>query len=1034
MFLRTAEYTSPLKMPTQQFDEAFALLERSFNDASFLKAYKSLPHGNNMPEATRLKMPRARTSTTATDEDDDDDTISEVSMHEGYGDKMTPPLSLVRRASALPPTPPSQSRDSQSDTVRPQLIPLPPSKSGVSTPVLQRSPPTPDLTPPNTRERNLQPPRPSPMQCPSSAADSFVTAREALSRSSAQTSQTSLPFETPAERTWIDSARLMQFGGFDPGYDDDEEEDGTVTPTRETVGESRPLPLIVNEEQDVVDRQDDDATEQESDANFLRNVTMRKKRPRKAESPVKHEQSSETSGKCTTLANELEESAPPHRKKSSHSLRRAVVTSDRAEDGEWPAAVNDMLYKHMRDEKSKRLSDMSVTSTIVEAVVYLNPPPKSQTLRHAGRNLALRGDGSSNRTCSDSIATSHNHLRHRRLPLPGRADMVKDGLDSTRTLRAASNPETRTQRPQQIPVIVIPERRASHPPSQCLFTPHLRRHEKLHLLTDQQHRLHHSKPNTTLLQAENSSGSARPSLDEQLEATGPELSIPTLESPVRLQPSRLRHVSAPLQLERPTSKLVQLSPVRSNGLDNRPSKIDLPPSQGWHRSMPDSDLLSPESEHPSSLRRPSIDQGESPSLSRTLQFGSNHGLYDYSMQLSPRKSDHANARHLHSAATPASVAVSTFSDRTDLMEVNEAKAVNLYPHQNRSLILVQHLSRSSDASRTVQDHSPLDELSTPSESDDYPDETRSLRPVFTAVVEPSTPIAQLFNLDSVDSPLRNPRAAPQPPVIQFIPPTPSASMEETRPERSPSPPKPIRRPSLVQRARRYSESILQPFRSTSVSRRHSHERPSSSADRDTTLHPFWRPRGFWDEFDSDSDSFSDDDDEALPPGGDTSDIGHDDEVETQQRKQWSPRKMSVRMPGFRGTGGFLLGNTLGIDRHGTNVRRPYVALPFSRNTASSADSGSALRKKKSEELIRTLNAYSSSDSLRRRNVNGGVAKRYRAHRIPGLGLQVQILGIKGVKEKMRAVRLRREEVAREKRRQVIRDSIGEKIFHDDGLI
>ena len=33
------------------------------------------------------------------------------------------------------------------------------------------------------------------------------------------------------------------------------------------------------------------------------------------------------------------------------------------------------------------------------------------------------------------------------------------------------------------------------------------------------------------------------------------------------------------------------------------------------------------------------------------------------------------------------------------------------------------------------------------------------------------------------------------------------------------------------------------------------------------------------------------------------------------------------MPGFRGSGGFLLGNSLGMDRHGTNKRRPHVTPP-----------------------------------------------------------------------------------------------------------
>ncbi|GAB7356397.1 hypothetical protein MBLNU459_g7175t2 [Dothideomycetes sp. NU459] len=852
MSLRATEYTSPLTMPAGQFDEAFAMLERSFNDASFLKAYKSLPHGDNNPGAKRPEMPRLWTSTTIADDDDDDDgaedTVSEGSMHEGYGDNITPPLSLARRASALPPTPPSQLRDHQSDTMESQIVPLPPHKSGVSTPVLQRSPPTPDLTPPNTRSRTLHPPRPSPTQYPSSAAESFVTAKEALSQSSAQNSQLSLPFETPVEPTWIKTARQMYFGAFDDDDDDSlvDEEEGTVTPTKGTFA-ARPSPSCAGDlERNVENRSDDDTPNNVLDDETLRNVTMRKKRSRMphARSPRQLEQLGRTHGQYKFSANQVESSPPPRRKKSSHSLKPQVASNEGG-DGAWPAAVNDMLYKHMRDEKSKRLSGVSISSTVVEAMVVLNPPPKSRTLRHAGRNLAL-----------------------------------------------------------------------------------------------------------------------------QTELCG------TLAE---------------------------------------------------HNDLPENDFVALSHDHTLTLKPHS---------------GLNPGTYDYSMQSSPRRSEHANARHLHSAATPASLAVSTFSDRTDLMEVNEATAVNLYPHQNKSLILVQHVSRSSDASRTIGNKSNPDDISTPTESEESPNDTRSLRPIFTAVVdEPSTPITQSGNPLEVESPLRNPRAAPQPPIIQFIPPTPSMEDDRQLALRSPTPAGklPERRPSLVQRARRYSESIIQPFlsRNNSMSRRYSsRDRPQSSSDRDTTLHPFWRPRGFWDEFDSESED--DGYDEPLPAGGDTSDIGHDND---KPKSHWSPRKMSVRMPGFRGTGGFHIGNSLGIDRHGTNVRRPYIALPsFSRNntndvgraSASSAP-GPILRKRKSEEMLRTLSAYASTDSLRRRTGHGGVAKRYRAHRIPGLGLQVQILGIRGVKGKMREVREKREEQARERRRAEIRGMIGEKVFHEGSI-
>jgi hypothetical protein len=81
----------------------------------------------------------------------------------------------------------------------------------------------------------------------------------------------------------------------------------------------------------------------------------------------------------------------------------------------------------------------------------------------------------------------------------------------------------------------------------------------------------------------------------------------------------------------------------------------------------------------------------------------------------------------------------------------------------------------------------------------------------------------------------------------------------------------------------------------------------------------WQPRDFWEDYaSSDEDDYDDWEDQArLPPGGDTSDV--------LERRSFFPRNMSVRMPGFRGNGGFLKGNSLGIERHGTNNRRHYVA-------------------------------------------------------------------------------------------------------------
>ncbi|KAG9874704.1 hypothetical protein KCV02_g22291, partial [Aureobasidium melanogenum] len=171
-------------------------------------------------------------------------------------------------------------------------------------------------------------------------------------------------------------------------------------------------------------------------------------------------------------------------------------------------------------------------------------------------------------------------------------------------------------------------------------------------------------------------------------------------------------------------------------------------------------------------------------------------------------------------------------------------------------------------------------------------------PTFQAVIDtPLPPTLEDPNRVEVDSPLRNPRTAPQPPRLPAVivsPATPSSQFRKT-----PSPPSPpLRRPSLVEKARSASS-----------------QRPKSQQDRDTTLHPFWRPRGFWDDFtDSEEEEYSDDE---LPLGGDTSDVQSLESIE--QNRGWRPKRLSVRLPGFRGQGGFMLGNSLGIDRHGTNI-------------------------------------------------------------------------------------------------------------------
>ncbi|KFX94809.1 hypothetical protein V490_04166 [Pseudogymnoascus sp. VKM F-3557] len=212
------------------------------------------------------------------------------------------------------------------------------------------------------------------------------------------------------------------------------------------------------------------------------------------------------------------------------------------------------------------------------------------------------------------------------------------------------------------------------------------------------------------------------------------------------------------------------------------------------------------------------------------------------------------------------------------LEISEALAINLYPHQNRSVLMVEHgplQPRSAPKGRPI--HLRTSSLPLPKE----PDPMTPPQPTHPSDIEG-------------DSPLRNPRDPPQPPLIKFIPPTPAAVSPDDDSkqlghdflagETDDFSSVPLeRRQSLLQRAlsthRRESLSL-----STILPKRFSLGRQSqNSADTvtpqsyptvsdqpaDTSrLHPFWRPARFWDDLDSDeeySDDEWDDDPNYYPP-------------------------------------------------------------------------------------------------------------------------------------------------------------------------
>ncbi|UKZ83301.1 hypothetical protein TrVFT333_011109 [Trichoderma virens FT-333] len=214
-------------------------------------------------------------------------------------------------------------------------------------------------------------------------------------------------------------------------------------------------------------------------------------------------------------------------------------------------------------------------------------------------------------------------------------------------------------------------------------------------------------------------------------------------------------------------------------------------------------------------------------------------------------------------------------------ELVEALAVHMFPHQNSSVLMVDHSNRPSEAALVKRASSPPKSL---------------MAHLYEQA--PVTPPQKRFSSLEVDSPLRNPRAPPQPPrhppAINFIPATPSGMtpaaervilqgnyFESLRE-------KPPRRPSIVRRAfsrRRHSIDYVSSSRGPgflartfSLSRRARDDsdislyKDNDKPTEEDKLHPFWRPQWISDE---DSEPMDDEDEYS---DGDDDDYERDDEV------------------------------------------------------------------------------------------------------------------------------------------------------------
>ncbi|KAI4279523.1 MAG: hypothetical protein LQ337_000224 [Flavoplaca oasis] len=819
---------------------------------------------------------------------------------------------------------------------------------GLSTPVMQRSPPTPETTPPKFEQYTGFTTDFSSLRIPSIRAESFETARE-NQNSDEESGLIDSPSLRPSRQKWLQDAGhpVPKNIGLGLGLEHD---NGVRTPT------GLPDEISPNDE-DLISF--DGGWNVETPEMEMEAVKGGADLAYRAELKKHQVEKSWVSDHLLDTPLVIDKSTPSPLARSVN-LRQGVhqerktpprtSTEHFAEKIQWPRkdGLSD-LEKKPGELYNKRSSQISTTSTIVEAMVINAPPQRRRTLRHSSKvaDLASATTQANRNSLNLSERSQRRLLRHSKSPDGGqRASFVSatGARSDGTTLRSVQGQDTKSA------------------------------------ITLQQ--------------------TSRP-------ATAPEDSIGYFDVP---RPRR-RIVSAD----------VATSPPKEDDNPNlrktRPSNAPYEASSSIHNSR-----------HVSRTTSNASAQVESMSPPTRQQSQNDYSIHETSNGRMTSPDDESSGdyalRFRSSLVTPFSLR-SARSSTPGTLEVNEATAISIYPHTNRSILVVQHAPRRDSQQ---PEHSAIIA-------------SNAKFAIPAGSVQPPV-IHQPRQL--LDSPLQNPRSPPQPPDFKIIPPTPANAMELPESKRQEQPlseqETPKRRLSnRVKRAlstRRYSEAFATPLiRSMSLSSRRNTvhggvgRRASTGIDPDRNLHPFWRPRAFWDDrSDSDSDFGNDGPLVGNSLGMPTDGIKTFDPP--KRRSSLSQRLGSLRVPRRRKSD--FVSNPQNIDGYHDDdlPNRPAGGGSVRRlNTAK----GLGLGHKRDSKFYRSNKdgVNTSYEFIQRpqhisREQNGeataaGEEDEEGAHHgVPRLGYQVQFVGFKGLAEK---VKERRERARREKVRDKLRGSI-----------
>lgn len=336
---------------------------------------------------------------------------------------------------------------------------------------------------------------------------------------------------------------------------------------------------------------------------------------------------------------------------------------------------------------------------------------------------------------------------------------------------------------------------------------------------------------------------------------------------------------------------------------------------------------------------------------------------------------------------------SAHSSTPGTLEVNEATAISIYPHTNKSILVIQEMPGNglSETSAIIAGNANI------------------------ALPVPPPPVVIEELPRRPHSPLQNPREPPKPPDLNIIPPTPSNAPRTPEADSHPLPSNPKNRLSgtisVVKRAlstHRYSAPSVLP-RNQSLARNNtvpSRHRLEVGSAQDHNLHPFWRPRGFWDGLSDDSDSDSE-------FGNSGSLVGVP--VYTAPRPQLDG-SFSSRLP-----------LTRQLSRSTSLSRRLANSFGLSKN-------GYHHPRSRTEHWLRTPtgDATPHSDAApKRTRESDQLGRRHSAETMPLRGSRLPFVKFRALAQKMEHVLNQREEGKREKVRERLRGSID--VIRGDGI-